>query len=193
MKSHYLVSLCFLFLISCSNKEMEIENATLKGEVESLKFLLSNCETRSNEIESYSKDLDGKILSLENELVSQSQTLNALNKSFSENDVVGSYEVNMKCISTTCSSTTLGDIRTEKWRVNKVGDNISITVYENENTDKKYQGNVRKRIISAVNPRTTTSFSLVSLEIGIDGQITGERVVYNGSCEIHYNLSIKRS
>jgi len=118
-------------------------------------------------------------------------------KKFGFSDVVGVWNITMRCIQSDCPSTSIGDIRTETWHINYENYSISVVVIGNKNTNRDYEGDFNGKKLTLKNEvdngsAWSSSISKTNVELIMKNEkfLEGIREVLNPDpCIIRYYVS----
>lgn len=178
-------------------------------------FLLNNCglNERKEAIEQNEAALQQKeqrLLLLEKNLKLKEDSLNLIlarrgNSSYTDSISLlppalwGAWSVKMVCIQTTCSSSAIGDVRTDSWQITGQDSAVIIKTVTHDNVTRIYTGNYYQDNTIRVSDRThETAVSNVPVRIVeiVDirnNKMKGTRVlIQQDGCHVTYSLEMDK-
>ncbi len=111
-------------------------------------------------------------------------------------DIIGKWNVTLKCTETSCDWVKVDDMKPETWLISKEGDLIKINVLDNKETASSYDGIFRggsMRFQGTQFDGLRTGKSTIIASIEKDDVIEGTReVLVDEPCKIVYTVTAKK-
>lgn len=178
-------------------------------------FVSSACTTRKKEQELEKKQaelnqkeqellLKERTLQLkETELVKRENTLDSVavedTIAFKNNpDLIGSWQVKMTCVETTCAGSAVGDTKIEQWNIEYQGDHIIAKATAGEKLVRVYSGIASSNRLELIEHKDSTSMTydtrmVVRLRMTDKKILEGQReIIRKDDCKILYSLRMDK-
>ncbi|MEN6295592.1 MAG: hypothetical protein ABFD61_05630 [Chloroherpetonaceae bacterium] len=119
------------------------------------------------------------------------------NKTFSIDELVGTWNIKMTCRNSSCPGVSQGEITTETWNINYLRNGIIVKVTGNNNTNSEYKGEFNGKFLTLQSKSIKSGFFSdktiavvdVRLKMTSPTELKGTReVVKEGPCKIEYTI-----
>lgn len=184
--------LALFTFIACTSrrKEQELEKrqAELNQKEQELLLKESSLELREQEIKAKEKQLD----SLNSAAVSDTAVF------YNNPDVIGSWQVKMTCVETTCPGSAVGDVKTEQWEIEYQGNYVIAKANVGDKLVRVYSGVATGNRLELIQHNDTASMTndtrmVVRLRMSGKKTIEGEReIIREKQCKIVYSLRMDK-
>jgi hypothetical protein len=112
--------------------------------------------------------------------------------------LTGTWSVKMTCTETTCSSSAVGDTRTEQWHINYQDNNLIVRAMSGDQLIRVYTGTYTNESLDLVNDPTAVASQpaakmVVRLRVTSNNTMEGQReILREGNCRIVYAMQMTK-
>ena len=186
----YLLILAFFFCTGCGLRERELE---LEQRTEELNRKEQELLLKEKSLQIQSEELAQK------EKMLDSTSRNTPDSFFIQHpQLPGKWNVDMRCIETTCSGSAVGDIKNEQWELSYEGQVIVAKAFADNKLVRIYTGNYTGTGVELSTQQDNTDSTLstkmiVRFQEINDKNIRGQReILRSDKCHIIYSLELNK-
>lgn len=190
----FTISTIILFIIAFTQpgcdirkREQQLEKKAIELHQKEQELLLKEktLQLKEEELLSKLKDYD----SIENRISADTGMINPV--------LVGTWNVRMNCIETSCAGSAIGDVRTEQWNISYQNSNIIAQVISNNKLVRVYSGistnnSIELNFNQTDSTKNETTNMVVRLQQTANGRLEGRREITRTpeNCKIVFAMDL---